>query len=330
MQVTQHDIAREAGVSRSLVSMALNDSGRVDAKTRQRILAAARKLGYRRNLIGKTMRTGQSMTVGVLIRVPDQYFSQMLTGVQETLQKNGYVPITLSVGGEFELLEQVRRLLEQRVDGIIIKPESQIYEKSIRDILRFKVPLVTVDSFIQGAMNVDFSGVNDDQLGLFAAEHLLDLGHRNVSVVVIKEDLHLARRAASFKHRIEASGGKAEIIVADAYEDFSWETVFFNNPTSGIFFMSDLMAAQFMVDAQAAGFNIPEDLSVMAVGNLDLSTFCNPPLTTFEQHSYNIGANAVKMLLDRMSGELDFNASQRQMLETATLVKRASTAPPSR
>jgi LacI family repressor for deo operon, udp, cdd, tsx, nupC, and nupG len=326
MQVTQHDIAKEAKVSRSLVSMALNNSGRVDAKTRQRILAAARKLGYRQNLIGKSMRTGQSMTVGVLIRGMDAYFGKMLAGVQETLQKNGYVPITLSVSKEFNLLDQVQRLLEQRVDGIIIKPESQLYEESIRDILHFNVPLVTVDNYIAGAENVDFSGVNDSQLGTLAAQHFLELGHKKLAAVTIAGDLHLDNRISSFRRIMEENSGSIDVFEAEDYEDYSWEDAVVNSAATGIFFMSDVMAAQFIQNTRKKGFVVPKDFSVLGTGNVELARFCSPALTTFDQHSYNIGSNAVKLLLERMAGELPAATNSRQILEMPTLVQRESTA----
>lgn len=326
MQVTQHDIARKAKVSRSLVSMALNNTGRVDDKTRQRILSVARQLGYRPNLLGKSMRTGQSMTVGVLIRGMDAYFGKMLAGVQETLQKNNYVPITLSVGKEFSLLDQVKRLLEQRVDGIILKPESQLYEKSIEDILRFDIPLVTVDNYISGAENVDFSGVNDSQLGLLAAQHFLKLGHRKLSVVTLKGDLHLAIRVSSFKKEIEDNNGIVQIFEAEDDNDYSWIGAVANNFSTGVFLMNDVMAAQFIHDAREKGFSMPQDFSVMGIGNVELSKFCFPSLTTFDQHSYNIGANAVKLLLERMSGDLPLTANSRHILETPTLIQRESSS----
>jgi DNA-binding LacI/PurR family transcriptional regulator len=326
MQVTQHDIARKAKVSRSLVSMALNNTGRVDAKTSQRILSVARKLGYRPNLLGKSMRTGQSMTVGVLIRGMDAYFGKMLAGVQETLQKNGYVPITLSVGGEFNLLDQVKRLLEQRVDGIILKPESQLYEKSIEDILRFNIPLVTVDNFIAGAEGVDFSGVNDNQLGLLAAQHFLKLGHRKLSVVTLKDDLHLASRVSCFQKEIEKNNGCVEVFEAVDDNDYSWVECVANNSSTGVFLMNDVMAAQFIHNAREKGFSMPQDFSVMGIGNIELSRFCMPSLSTFDQHSYNIGSNAVKLLLERMSGSLPLTVNSRHILETPTLIQRESTS----
>ncbi len=327
MRITQHDIASKAGVSRSLVSMALNNSGRVDAKTRQHILKTARQLGYRANLIGKTMRTGRSMTVGVLIRGNDSYFGKMLIGVQDTLQKNGYAPITFSVRDEFNLLDQVHRLLEQRVDGIILKPESQLYEKSIRNILHFNVPVVTVDNFIPDSRNIDFSGVNDELLGRAAAQHLLKLGHKRIAVVAIHDDIHLQKRVDAFCNTVTQTGSEAVIINAKCYEDFSWENQFLKNPCSGIFFLSDVMAAQFMLDAQKSGYSIPKDISVLGTGNYQLANYCTPQLTTFEQHSYNIGINAVNLLLERMNGEIPFDSSQRQILEGVTLVERNSTIP---
>ena len=326
MQVTQHDIARRAKVSRSLVSMALNNTGRVDAKTRQRILSVARKLGYRPNLLSKSMRTGQTMTVGVLIRGMDKYFGQMLAGVQETLQQNGYVPITLSVGGEFSLLDQVKRLIEQRVDGVILKPETQLYEESIQDILSFDIPLVTVDNYVAGAENIDFSGVNDAQLGTMAAQHFLKLGHRDFSVVTYKDDLHLASRVNSFRQEIIAENGKVEVYKAESDDDYSWFEAVAKSSASAAFLMNDVMAAEFMRFAKQNGIRVPEDLSVMGIGNLELSKFCSPSLTSFEQHSYNIGANAVKLLVERMSGNVALDGNSRHLLETPTLIVRESTA----
>ncbi len=325
MRITQHDIAREAGVSRSLVSMALNGTGRVDPNTSRRIARAAKKLGYRPDMIGKTMRTGQSMTVGVLIRACDSYFGQMLLGIQETLQKHSYVPVVLAVNKqEFEPLEQVKRLLAQRVDGIILKPEYQLFKQHVQEVVDCRIPLVTVDNYVPDAGNIDFSGVNDEQLGYDAAGYFLKMGHRHLAVATITGDMHLLKRVNGFKRHIEAAGGFVTSLDADDYDDFSWREKFTCSGATGIFFMSDIMAAEFIELATIGGAVIPRDFSVLGTGNYELGKYCTPKLTTFEQHSKNIGINAARMLIERMSGDTPYDANQRSMLETPQLIERDS------
>ena len=328
MRVTHSQIAKIAGVSRSLVSMALKGSTRVDKKTREKIEKIAQDLGYRPNLLIKSIQTGRSMTVGVVIRAQRSFFGQMLSGVQDTLEEHDYLPIALSVSNRMSVVEQIMRLIDQRVDGIIIKPEEQLCAESLEKVLKFNIPIVTVDNYVQGNTKVDFSGSHDAMIGQIAAEHLLELGHKKLAVQSVRNQLHLANRVDAFKRTVESAVAEYRIFEMDDFEDDLDSKALVNNdfkPT-GIFFVADTLAGEFINAAKTMNISIPDDISVIGAANMELAKYTCPSLTSIEQHPYNIGSNAAKLLIDRLKTNSTTSRGQ-YILEMPELIIRNSTAP---
>lgn len=326
-QVTHLQIAKRAGVSRSLVSMALKGSGRVDKNTRKKIEIIARELGYRPNMLVKGIQTGRTMTVGVVIRAQRAFFGEMLSGVQDTLEEHDYLPVALSVSKRLSLIEQITRLIDQRVDGLIIKPEGEIAASAFKKLLKYNIPIVTVDNYIEGINNIDFAGSDDEAAGRLAAGHLIELGHRNMAVVSVKGRPHLSVRAASFRRTVEAvPGGKCSVIEAGQFDEvWRWRELVEIIRPSAVFFVADTMAGDFINIACQHGVRIPEDISVIGSANMELGRYTVPQLTTLEQYPYKIGCNAAKLLISRMLNE-EKTAGNRQVLEMPGMILRQSTA----
>jgi len=329
MRVTHLQIAKLAGVSRSLVSMALKGSGRVDKNTREKIEKIANDLGYRPNMLIKGIQTGRTMTVGVVIRAQRAFFGQMLSGVQDTLEEHDYLPIIIWLSSRMSVIEQIMRLIDQRVDGIIIKPEEQLCAESLKKVLKYNIPIVTVDSYVKGGANVDFSGSHDAMIGQIAAEHFLKLGHKKTAVVSVKNKLHLASRVDAFRRAIEsAPGAKCELFEIEEFEsEWGCKALIEEIKPTAVFFTADTLAGHFINLAREYKISIPEDISVIGAANMELGEYTSPSLTTIEQHPYNIGSNAARLLIKRLEDDGKLKSSQH-VLEMPELIIRKSTAPP--
>ena len=181
--VTMKDIARRANVSQPAVSYALNNKKGLDDETRQRILDIATEMGYRPNLLMKGLRKGKSMSIGLMIQCDSDYFGRICFGAQQRLAQDGYVSI-LGYANEDNQLEEIYNLIDRRVDGIILfpsNPDAVGSGQGLEEIKDRRIPMVTVDTVIEGANEIDFVGTDDYVGGRQAAEHLLSLGHRTLA-----------------------------------------------------------------------------------------------------------------------------------------------------
>ena len=177
---TIHDVASLAGVSKSLVSLALSGSKKVSEKSRERILAASESLGYRRNAAARSLAVQRSQTMGVLILdLHNPVFAEILDGVQSELRDFGYSTM-LVTGGKDPVLEktEIDSLLQFQIEGLILIS----HRLSSRELTKIanEVPTVTVtrEDIISSALD---TVCNDDVAGArLAVDHLVSLGHSKI------------------------------------------------------------------------------------------------------------------------------------------------------
>src|SRR6185436_3198636 len=181
-RVTLMDVARHCGVSRATVSLVLNDSPLVAAKTRDRVRQAMRELGYVYNRAAAALRTQHSDAIGVVrTNITNTYFAEFATGVQDILTSSGTVPL-LSVSGEDRDLQHrlVTSLVERNVDGIVLIPAHGTVPNDLPELLG--TPLVLMARRLYG-MDVDYVGAQNRDGGYAAAEHLYSHGCRSIAFV---------------------------------------------------------------------------------------------------------------------------------------------------
>src|SRR5215217_6812428 len=190
-RVSQQDIAREANVSRVTVSLVLAGKDQTSEETRKRVMEVAQRLRYRPNLLVQGMQTGRTYAVGVIMPASMHFHGQVARGVHDELVANDFVPIQLWADPSEDLtkateLEQIHRLVDRRVDGVIIWPaDVSVPDVHFREIWQRQIPLVTVDR--ETTTHADHVGTNEEIGGKLAADHLLALGHRNVAHVTFSK-----------------------------------------------------------------------------------------------------------------------------------------------
>lgn len=335
--VSQSAIAREAGVARTTVSLALRGGEGLNPDTIERVMEAAARLGYRPNNLVHAIRSGRTRMVGVLLPPIDTYWSNVLHGVHDGLIARDYVPLAL--WAEHRKLQsdesfekrQIERLIDWRVDGAILWPTfANLYRTHIFELKRHDLPLVTVDTMLPCSFHAD-AVLTDEAMGAEAvAAHLIDLGHREI--------LHFAGPAAESWSRDRRScfadamrnypGVKVHYVeVSLRYQrhDLIRETLAALSQVSAVYCATDSVAEEIYTVAAELGRRIPEDLTVIGYGNLDFGSRLNPPLSTVRQRPYRLGMAAANLIIDRI--ESDVLMSPRTERLAVEFIARDSSAP---
>lgn len=337
-QANLKKIAEKVDLSLMTVSRALRNSPLVSPKTRERVIAAAEKLHYRPNRLMIGVRTGRSQTAGVIVPPGAPFYNFIVEGIHDELADADYAMMlswnkaNIASPGDTQEQRFIHRLLEHRVDGIILRPTmDKATTDYFSEVWEQNVPLIVVDRRLHG-VDCDFVGTDDKAVGWAAATHLMSLGHRRLG--------HLAGPAtvstAQLRRRgfVLAAARKGDGVVTAVHEASQFEDVVEDailllktrpRPTA-VFAANDNGACSVMEAARKLGLKIPGDLSVIGCGNLITGKLADPPLTTFDQHPYRVGRRAAAQLIERVRNS---GTSQYETIEIAPeLILRASTAPP--
>ncbi len=318
-RVTMHQIAKAAHVSLGTVSHVLNETAPVRDTLKKRVLDAIASLGYRPNQLSRGLRLNRTSLIGVVIPdITNPFFPAVVRGIEDVAYKNSFRLVLCNADNdsakEAAYLNDLRSFLPA---GIVVFPSLD----SIVSPNSSSPPIVCVDSRPKGWKG-DSVTVANIVGGRQAARHLLEMGHRQFGVVSVSNNLTV------FKDRLKgflSCTKEAGIHVEPAYV----QEAFFDRASgyaagqrllkltprpTAIFAASDMMAIGVLAAVRDAGLRCPEDVSVVSFDGLDLSEMTFPALTSIVQPSYELGAVAAQLLLDRIQG-LDTPA-QHIVLET--------------
>src|SRR3989440_1993021 len=332
-RVSQQDIAREANVSRVTVSLVLAGKDQTSEETRKRVLEVANRLKYRPNLLVQGMQSGRTGAIGMIMPPSMHFHAQIARGIHDELVKSDFVPIQLwanpSPEGKATELAQIHRLVDRRVDGVIIFPaDASVPDVHYREIWERNIPLVTVDR--ETTTHADHVGTDEELGGRLAAEHLLELGHRRVAHLTYPaRPGNILRRREAFVKAIKKGGGECKIYEGEQ-KDFSRlarEVLAEKPQPTAVFAATDLIAMKLYVAAAEAGLKIPDDVSIVGYADFPFSEDLVPPLTTVRQDPYQIGSIAARILLDRVLDRATDPAPQKVRLRPEAIIRK-STAPP--
>ena len=299
---TLEDVARAAGMSRALVSLVMRESPRVSAHSRQRVLDAAARLGYRPNLMARNLAARSTMTIGVLLNdLHNPWFADVADGVHDVAEARGY-QLILASGRRTGVVESraLDTFLASRVDGIIVAgcrlPASRILEVAV------EVPVVSVGRTIRGTPIGNVT--TDDALGArLAVDHLVALGHRRIVHIDGGKGAGAAPRRAGYKQAMRAHGLDDEIhvIPGDFTEDAGAGGVhqlLRSTPLPTAIFTANDLSAVGAIDAlERNDLRVPGDVSVVGFDNTSLAGLNHVALTTIDQPRVQMGATAAGILI---------------------------------
>ncbi|AYG61792.1 LacI family DNA-binding transcriptional regulator [Rhizobium jaguaris] len=307
------DVARLAGVAISTVSRALANPGRVNEKTRARIDAAAKKLGYTPNAMARGLRVGKSNTImiilpGSLYYGVSQVIPQVLQSINKALLQNGYNLMIANLGRD---AESERHILDLAFGGTVrgaIILSSKLPEVDGRSLANAGLPTISMlldmsDAGVPSVVTNDREAVRD------ATADLIHLGHRRFLYLAGPENnyhdlerfsgvVEALQEAGLSESAVVRSGGNLDYqhgfdIGLQAASDFA---ALADKPTAAIA-TSDDMAISFMSRVQRMGLSIPGGLSIVSFDGSPVCAFCSPPLSTIEQPMEEMGQMAVAILM---------------------------------
>jgi LacI family transcriptional regulator len=304
--IRMKDIAEDLGVSLMTVSKALRNHRDVAEATRRRVCQRARELGYQPNLIARSLAGHRSYLIGLV--VPDlmhSFFAEIAKGVDSQVGPRGYqIALCISEESAATEIRQIRLLLSRQVDGLIIASAAPHASRALLETLGDHAPpFVLVDRMIS-RVHANYVGVKDEAIGLLATRHLIEQGCRRIAhlhgplVSTGKGRLRGYRRAL-------AEGGlemPARYVVSGAHQDrtglAAMQHLLGLKPRpDGVFCYNDPVAAGAIKAILEAGLEVPQDIAVVGVGNIQYSDMLRVPLSTVDQGSFRIGECAAELLL---------------------------------
>ncbi len=309
------DIARDLGVSVITISKVLRNHPDVGDETRERVLTRVKELDYRPNLAARSLVTGRTYLVGLV--VPDllhPFFAEIAKSLSEALRASGYYLIVSSSDEDPELEEQeINQLLARRLDTLIIASCHSTVELFFR-IEKQQTPYVLIDRTLPG-LAANFVGVDDEAVGMMATRHLIDVGCKKIAHIRGPETSPGMRRLEGYKRALTQSGFKVfeDYIIREPKGDVETrqrgaeamrQLLSLKPRPDGVFCFNDPLAMGAMNYALDQGVRIPEDLAIIGCGNLHYDDALSVPLSSINQHSRRIGQEAARIALAILNSKI--------------------------
>jgi LacI family transcriptional regulator len=305
--VTLLDVAREAGVSASTVSRILNGTARVTPEKRAAVEAAIERTRFKPNLFARSLKTGITMTVGVLTQaIESQYYSRALKGIEVGLQSSGHSPIIVSGHWHAQTdLDSLHVLTSRRVDGLIILTGA-IDDKEVLNVSKAQ-PVVITERTLEGPQ-VRSIKLNQKQGGYLATQHLLALGHTriaHITGVAHRPDADERYQGYLQAHQEAGVTPDARLCITGDFTDRGGLRAMTQLLDTGlaftaVFCSNDDSAMGARLALYQRGLQVPQDVSLVGFDDLPISEFMTPPLTTIHQPVYEVGLYAAHTLLQMM------------------------------
>lgn len=309
-RVTMSDVAREAGVSLMTVSRVVNDKGEVSQSTRERVLDVIARMGYRPSGIARGLATKRTGTLGLVVPdVANPFFSEVARGAEHVAYAEGYNVFLCNTEEDTEReLAVLQSLEEKRVDGLVVC-SSRLEDVELGEALAYHHAVVLVNRRLE-ENRVGTVLLDDRTGGKIATEHLLQGGHRAVGF--------LSGPRASRSGRERAEGFRAALTSLMVPSDPRWsvhcspmveggyqtgvDLLAAHPRLTALLCYNDLVAVGALQACAALARRVPEDVAVVGFDDIPLAALVTPSLTTCHVPRYDLGARAVRLLLNQIQG----------------------------
>lgn len=325
------DVAREAGVSTATVSHVINNTRYVSEEVRARVLRAVEECGYYPNAHARSLASGRSRIIGLVISdIANPFFPELVKSIETAAFERGYDVILSNTNYDTERTSHyVKRFIERKVAGVAVMT-SEMDKSLVDELAKREVPAVFLDVGEPGLhlnnLRVDYEGGIEQ-----AISHLVELGHHRIAYISGSTNLRSARRRLEafrrtmgqlfpeepehvFYGNFKVEGGRqaaGEILAAG------------DLPTA-VIAGNDLTAIGAISEFRAAGLNVPRDISIVGFDDITFASLTEPTLTTVNLPRDELGRRAVEVLLDSLE---DLEKEGAEIRISTELVIRGSTAP---
>jgi LacI family transcriptional regulator len=322
-----------ANVSHTTVSRALNDKSRIRNETKEKILSIARELNYQPNYIARSLVMKRTKTLGLVITtIANPFYTELAQGIEATARSLGYNIILCSTNYDLAIEKQHIDILRSKgVDGIIFT-SSHIGDPNIIRLAEEKFPMVLVNRRTYEPIvkqKVNYVGVDNILGGFLAVEHLIRLGHRQIGVIGGSSESSVGlERLEGGKKALEAYDLEkrsdyfleGDFLKESGYQGGKRFLRMAKSPTA-IFATSDYMALGAFQAIAEEGLRIPEDMALVGFNDIEFTAMKGIELTTIGQKKFEMGALAVKTLVEKIEGS-ESKASTKEILLKPELIIR--------
>lgn len=307
MQPTIRDVARVAKVSIATVSHVVNESRAVKADTRQRVLEAISQTGYRHNVVARELKMGASGLIGVLIVDYNTFYTDVLRGIEDTVQGLNWRFVVASTGEQWERQRDlIQMMVARRMQGILVAPVEGFDSAYVREYVPKSISLMQFDRHA-GDVFPSVSSENRAGAELLMA-HLRDHGHLRVGFITAREDISSLRdRLEGLLDAARRWGMQVQVVAHSADPSGGYQgtkgLLVSSDPPTAIIAASNPILIGALRALREQGRRIGEDVAIVGFDDLPWCEVCDPPITVVHQSSYVMGQRAVEMLHSLIQGE---------------------------
>jgi LacI family transcriptional regulator len=322
------EIAKQAGVSIATVSRALNNTGSIREKTRQKILNISRELNYKPNPIARGLSRKRTDTIGVILpELGDEFFMDITHGIdEEAYRAKKYVLISSSHSQRNVIETLLEFMVSGRVDGVILMV-PQLHKEAAELIRKSKHPLVMLNVCREIEDVVSFN-IDNYQGAFTMTEHLVKHQYNKIAMIQgYPGNCDAEDRFLGYKDALEQNGRDFEedLVIQG---DFTIRSGYYGfirlmsqkKKPDAVFAANDMMAIGIYEAARTSGIKIPDDVSVAGFDDINLSRLLLPRLTTVHVPIQELGSRAIQYLIKMIKGEVDPKMPHREELTTGLVI----------
>jgi LacI family transcriptional regulator, galactose operon repressor len=323
--VTLKEIAKLANVSSATVSKVINGKDKyISEATRKRVLEIVEKEGYIPNGIAKSLKMQKTKTIGIIIPdVMNLFFSELARGVEDAAENKGYTVILCNSDNKESKAKRYMEVLQEKmVDGIIITASEKGDYSSIKS---GNIPTVLLDRDIDADKKIGRIIVDNKEGAYKATNHLIKKGCKNIAIISSStKNKPSAERIKGYENALldKNISIDRDKIYLDSYTIESGYTgikeIIKNTKVDGIFCGNDLIAIGAVKALKEMKINIPGDVKIVGFDDIQTSQYMDPPLTTIKQPIYEMGEEAVNMLIGIIKKE---NVDKVKVLNTELIIR---------
>nr|WP_280743070.1 MULTISPECIES: LacI family DNA-binding transcriptional regulator [unclassified Parabacteroides] len=332
-QLTIKDIAKALNISASTVSRSLSDHPDISQETKDIVVAYAKKNKYKPNVLASSLRTQNNKMIGVIIpEIVHYFFSTVLSGIEDEAEKEGYRVIISQSNEDYEKeVKGVQTFQEARVCGVLVSVSKKTHQYDhFQELIDNEIPVVFFDRICTGILTDRV--VVDDYAGAYTAvEHLITTGCKRIAFFGSPSNLPISNnRRMGYEDALRKNGlevDKSIMKICDNYQEaltVTPELLSLPNPPDAFFAVNDETAIAIMNIVKSKGLKIPDDVSVCGFTNSSLTEICDPPLTSVDQHCYELGASAMKLLLNRIQSGTNDTQLNNKIIKTNLVVRKTT------
>ncbi|WP_028552929.1 LacI family DNA-binding transcriptional regulator [Paenibacillus sp. UNC451MF] len=312
---TLNDVAKRAGTSIATVSYILNDSSKryVSMELKERVLKAARELNYMKSAVASSLKGKDRGIISVLVpQFDNPFFTRIIAAIEEVAYRHGYfISISTTVDEMAKEREIIKKMIEQRVDGLIISPTLQGTENT--DHLRsLGIPYVIMERPLIGIEHYDFVGCDNWSCGYTATHHLIENGHTRIGFVGWDTSINVQERQNGYVDAMQQNGltiapSWIQLGCLDIDSGYRLMEHFLHSDVTAVVFGHHLLAQGGIHLLREKGIRIPEEMSAVIIGTPSWAQLNIPKFTCISQSEQQIGETAAQVLLRNVLNEEETN-----------------------